>query len=523
MGPEINIDSILALEKRIEEGLGNVIRLKRTRNSLLNISTRVPPELLAEIFHWNVLPDWDLDELEKGRYNFLLVCHHWFKVASGAPGLGTYWGKTVKQWSQHYRRSRTAPLDLVLGTRSCDIPFNGPLRKALRNRAACDFIRSVHLYGPDADLLHSVVSSLTLDDGGVRDSSIESLRVECTDVDISTYLGRYRFPKLRDLRLMTSAIVSPWDRLKLQATSLTTLSLQFTAFSESPATSQLLSILASYPNIQDLSLYEVIIPHDVGDGSTPRVSLRHLKRLHLSGDCSRVFRLLERLECPDTLDSVSLNLSYCAGEAVSELLEPYLHDRIRRDDQFQNRLWIQVSCGCRSISFDINTLSEFNIQTMPSGNGSPSLSFEAEFADRFPLSAGGKMCVDLMAHVPRERVVYFTVGLDMYATRDLLVTTPSIENLCLSGRVDFDVFLQPDPLLGAELLPSLRHLVLQYYFRKNDSDVDWRPLITYLTHRVSGGQAFSLRLYGRGPPPEVMKEIEGLVEEYNLDYQNEEY
>ena len=50
MGPEINIDSILALERQTKEGTGDVIHLKRFRNSLLNISTRIPPEILGTSF-----------------------------------------------------------------------------------------------------------------------------------------------------------------------------------------------------------------------------------------------------------------------------------------------------------------------------------------------------------------------------------------------------------------------------------------------------------------------------------------
>ena len=114
MGPETNIDSIMALEEQIKEGLGDVIQLKRARNSLLNISTLVPPELFGQVFHWNVIPDSDFGGLQQGSYNFLLVCHHWFEVASTTPELWTFWGNTLKQWSQRYQRSGTAPLDLVL-------------------------------------------------------------------------------------------------------------------------------------------------------------------------------------------------------------------------------------------------------------------------------------------------------------------------------------------------------------------------------------------------------------------------
>ena len=87
MGREIHLDSILALEKEIEEHEKAIIKLKRTRNSLLNVSTLLPPEILGKIFRWSVVRAGDFDGLPKGSYNFLLVCHHWFEVASRAPEL----------------------------------------------------------------------------------------------------------------------------------------------------------------------------------------------------------------------------------------------------------------------------------------------------------------------------------------------------------------------------------------------------------------------------------------------------
>ena len=181
MGPEINIDSILALERQTKEGTGDVIHLKRFRNSLLNISTRIPPEILGHIFRWSVIPKKEFGGLRKGSYNFLLVCHYWFEVASSTPELWNFWGNTLEQWSQRYQRSGSIPLDLALnaphhtrdgGTNA--IPFDGPLRDALQDRAARDSIRSVHLQGR-TDLLQPVISSLTLDSKGIRCSSIESL------------------------------------------------------------------------------------------------------------------------------------------------------------------------------------------------------------------------------------------------------------------------------------------------------------------------------------------------------------
>ena len=69
MDREINLDSIRSLDKQIEEYEKAIIRLKRTRNSLLNVSTLLPPEILGNIFRWNVIPDGDFGGLLKGSYN----------------------------------------------------------------------------------------------------------------------------------------------------------------------------------------------------------------------------------------------------------------------------------------------------------------------------------------------------------------------------------------------------------------------------------------------------------------------
>ena len=215
MGREINIDRILDMEKQIEEGAGNIIKLKRARNSLLNISTIVPPEILGSIFRWNLILDGGIppsDGYPEGTYNFLLVCHRWFEVASHTPELWGFWGNTLKKWSRWYKRSGTTPIDLVLiwrsDTRGSDISSNGPLRDALRDRATSDAIRSLHLQG-ERSLVTSILSILTPDDEELRCSSIESISLQ--RVDASEFFARYHFPKLWYRDVSAGVTISSWE------------------------------------------------------------------------------------------------------------------------------------------------------------------------------------------------------------------------------------------------------------------------------------------------------------------------
>jgi len=104
----------------------------------------------------------------------------------------------------------------------------------------------------------------------------------------------------------------------------------------------------------------------------------------------------------------------------------------------------------------------------------------------------------------------------MRPVRGLLASMSNIEDLYLVQSVVSDSFLQPDPPSRMKLLPSLRRLCLSYFTLQDDDD--WTPLMDYITHQTSGGQVVSLKLRGEHPPipPEVVKKIEGLVEEFDL-------
>ena len=286
MGCETNFDSIRALEKQIQEGEGDIIELKRARNALLNVSAHIPPEILGDIFAWclvrgegHSVHSWRFGGLQKGSYNFLLVCHHWFEVAFRTPELWSFWGSTLQDWKKRYHRSGATPLDLVLDGDESDpgALFDESLRCAVKSRVMQGTIRQVHLSSSDSDTLISIISSLTPTDEGCQNDNIESIICQNEGfevVGISDLLARSRLSRLHVLDLYGNFWIPSWDCLPSRTTSLTSLLLEVSTSPPSPTitTSRLFSILTSNPNLRELLLSDAALPDD-SNGSTLKVQL----------------------------------------------------------------------------------------------------------------------------------------------------------------------------------------------------------------------------------------------------------
>jgi hypothetical protein len=400
--------------------------------------------------------------------------------------------------------------------------FDEPLQEVLRDHVARDTIRSVLIQGPylgHATLLASVISSLTPDCEDVQRSSIKSISLG--DVDVSNFFARYHFPKLRDLHLSGRAKISSWKHFRLRTTALTTLSLTIRGSSPTPTTSQLLLILASNPRLRSLALSPLMVPHDNGDGFTSRVPLYHLRDLSLGGNFRAVFQLLRRLDHPETMDeSIKLSFSNCTVEDTSEILGPYMRDYFLRDRKSRDQLGLFVSAFRDWVTVEANVISTDKGPV-------PRVAFarfDVELMDNLPHLAD-EVCIDLVACTPREHVVYFEGDLSMDAVREIVPAMPKIQELRLNDALLSDRFLQPDPyrpLANKKLFPSLQRLHLDCITPEEEDD--WTPLLLYLAHQTSGGQAISLSLSGdpihicKG----VMREVEGLVEVI-LDLTSDEY
>ena len=244
------------------------------------------------------------------------------------------------------------------------IPFDGlpQILRALWDRVASDSIRFFHFQCLDTQAIRFASSPLI-------PSSIESIilyDIDCSDLSAHHHLPRPRYPYLPS---SAETRIQLWDHLWLHTRALTTLSFMFTDTSSTPTSSPLLSILASSPQLRNLDIFGLLIPHLNVDESMIRVLLRHLKKLRSNADFYILSQLLRRLDLPETLDERTLAFCCdCPVEEVSGFLGPYIRDH-RRDGRFRDGLEIPVISLADTIEIEVGTTSGTNGTTHPTGQG----------------------------------------------------------------------------------------------------------------------------------------------------------
>ena len=516
---DTNIDSIQALEEQIKEQRRPIIHLKRTQNSLLNIS-RLPPEILGDIFHQNVIPEGNFEGFENRSYNFLLVCHHWFQVASCTPELWSFWGNNLQDWAKRYLRYPAAPVDLVLdGVQFSRDTLDAPLRKALQDRAMADTVRRIHLVSEDPELPSSILSPLTADCEGIRSSSVESIIIydDRWDpaVDVSDFFAHYRFPKLRNLELINCAI-SSWDLITSRTSVLTVLDLYFEDPTPNPTTAQLLSIFTSNPALRKVWLAGRTVPDDGGGTSSLQVPLHQLKELNLSGDFRNVVELLHRLD-----HARNTNITLCLREGVigdiSQILRPYLRDYLHHRDSSQNGLGLSVFRRDCAITLRVGNEGDFH----PESAYTDSLMTITIFLSQSPpKDLLEKAILDLITEASREEIVYFRANSNSAVTEDIYAQLPNLRTLYLVTITLSAALPKPSVNEDGGLLPSLQHVVFD---RLIADDGDWRPLTTFLSHRLSSGNRLNYLTIvdSSHMGPEVAEGIRSMVGEFRTEGLNE--
>ena len=519
---------IRALEKRIAKVEGDVIKLKRDRNSLLNIS-RLPDKILGYIFErtlsWEQgdLPFLDptFNGLEKGSYNFLFVYRKWFDVASSTPEVWRFWGNTLQDWDKLCRLNRAALVDLVLDRRA-DGPqvLSIPLREELEKLVTGDRIRQIHLRTGDLDLLGSILHVLAPDGERVQEKRIESIIFHTTLIPerILDFFARLRLPWLRCLEIFGCLQTPLWDHLISQTTRLTTLSLQLTQRSVPLSTSQLDSILVANPNLQNLTLENASLPDEIDEPGVP-VSLHHLKRISLRGEFRSVFQLLQRLELPGTLEHTELHMKNSPLEDIHKTFGPYMRNLFQRDAWWKNRLDV-MSTVHRDVYIHVCPRTCYPTETSNLGRVDPTAVFSISVIGSPPTPVLKKLSLDLIALIPQEQVESLQMEHTSEVSEELFIGMPNLTSLWIQNVTLSDGFLQPGPSgprIGRKLFPSLLSLTLSDVAVENDN---WRPLINCLPDKTSEDEAFRLYVTSKSRmPSEVMEEIRGLVRELEFSQQ----
>ena len=514
---ETNIESILALDEQIRDHEKVIAKLRRARNSLLNVS-KLPPELLGNIFRWNITLKNDFDGLEEGSHNFLLVCHHWYEVALSTPELWSYWGNTPKDWARRHHRSGITPVDLVLNAYDDVLPsVDNTLFNILQDRANQDAIRRIHLKAVDSEFLNFIIPSITVNWADVpRPSSVESFILHNEGgglVDITYFFSYSHFPRLQCLKLFDCRI-SSWDHIPSRITTLTTLDLHLVSLEPIPTTSQVLSILASNPTLLEVSISGFVAPGGDGENLPPRVSLHHLKQLELDGNPQGVFEFLDRFDHPGRMDRLGIALGPCVIEDVSHLIGPYLRDYLRHRGGSESGLGLCLSLPYPSRAVlqlgDVGGIT-FCAPALAGVNWFMEVIVEVDtgyYADLWE-----NVALPLITHTPQEEIVYFKVCGRNVDMEDIPTQLPNLKGLHFEGAPFSTAFPESILDVGGVIFPSLRCILLD---RVAMGDGDWALLATFLGRRASSGyRLHTLMLVGAYQiNPMVRFSLEGSVQEF---------
>ena len=507
------------MEEQIKEHETAIIKLKRARNSLLNVS-KLPPEILGDIFCWDATLKTDFGRSEERSHNFLLVCHHWFEVASCTPELWSFWGDNLRDWTKRHLQHPTAPLDLVLNGSPHDAgALDECLRKSLQDRAARDTIRRIHLVAFGSEILDSIISPLT-GCKEIRSSSVESVIIRrwggLASVDVSDFFAYYLFPKLQRLKL-ESCTISSWDFITSNTCDLTTLDLAIIDPSPKITSPQILSMLRSSPSLRKIALYACSVPDD-GGGKTSPVPLAHLKELTLSGRLRDVFALLRQLNYPISMNSLVLHFQELTINDISETIGPFLRDHFRHRQKSQSGLGLYVS------SEDV---IEFRVRDVGGTDFSaPELLLMAILVrvtiylnPMPPADVLEGALLDLIAHIPREEVVYFHTYNSPMSTESMSTQLPYLRAICFEETPLGAAF--PESTLDRDqIFPHLQRVTLKEISIELSNG--WAPLIAFLDHLESSGNKLDIleleRFFDIRGGGEEKERIRRAVREFRVKY-----
>ena len=314
---EVNAHAIQNLEAKIQHHEQEIIRLKRLRNSLLNPSVCLAPEILGHIFWWSVVSGvGPSGRIAGNTFNFLLVCRYWYDVATSTPPIWAFWGTSVRECVAFHRYSGAVPLYVNL----VDASTNRDIKEAsgvLQDWSVRRRIRHLHVHtSPRA--LASIFSFTSAPHPSFVRSQIQSLKLTVEgpwitehpeeSPDITNFLDIHSLPELQSLHLRGCNL--RWESLILQTSKLTHLLVHAHAKSRKPTVLQLAALFAGNSALEeiDLSLEIASTPEDSLPNSSISVLLPRLHCLVVHGNVAGHTQLLNLLTFSNELKHVNIDL-----------------------------------------------------------------------------------------------------------------------------------------------------------------------------------------------------------------------
>ena len=314
---EVNARAIQNLETQIQHPGKETIRLKRLRNSLLNVSIYLPPETLGYIFWWNVVSGVSpTGRISRNTFNFLLVCRYWFDVATSTPSLWAFWGTSLRECVAFHPYSGAVPLYLNL----VDVNSDREIRDASGVLQDCNVQRRIRHFHVNTSpkTLTKILSLMSTPQPSSSHCQIQSLVLIVEGPwnnerpeelpDVTAFFDSHSFPELRFLRLRGCDV--GWESLILRTSELTHLFIHAHDRSTNPSVLELASLLARNSALEeiDLSLEISPTPFDSFPDMSISILLPHLRRLAVHGNVSGHAQLLNLLRFSNKLRHVKTDL-----------------------------------------------------------------------------------------------------------------------------------------------------------------------------------------------------------------------
>ena len=389
------------------------------------------------------------------------------------------------------------------------------IQDALRDRAEGDKIRRIHLKSSCAALLEAILSSLT-SYREVQFSSVKSILIingshtalHPSQFDVSDFFAHHHFPKLRYLELTGCQILS-WKVMMGQTSALTTLSISYPNVSQLPTASQLLSLIACNPFLQELRLSRFVLPREAEESSL-RAVLPHLDKLELFGSPRHVFGLLQRLDHPKNMSYLYLCLGPYEPHDFLGNIGPYIRDYLQHHQRSRSGLGIVFDSTSWGAQISIGNVSGMDSPEQTEMKTLVRLIFEPTF--RSPTI--GEVTLGLVACSLEEKIWYLRVHGGQTNVTEISTRLPHIRVLHFNRGDLHRIFSNPAPGMDMVMFPALRRITLDS-ITVADGD-SWSSLTTFLhRHMSSGNRLDLLETIGTHPTrPEVEEDIKRAVREY---------